>query len=187
MRDQYEGVLSQTVYLYWLIDKLRAYARYDGLTMPVYKVKISMAMIIVLKQGAVTLSSAGVISVCSGDQLELTCMITGNFAILLWNVTLITENTATHINFTRVISSSSPTDQTFHMMINSTNFTGSRISAQNSYPLTSRLLINPVSNHLNGTEVSCVNSLTSELSSVAVISISSEYVIQGALAVQIMD
>ena len=132
-----------------------------------------MAVIITLSQGAVTLSPSGVISVCNGGQLELNCTITDS-VLLVWNVSSINAP----MSITRTISSSSPFDQTVHAMINSTNLTFSRISAQHSSPLISRLLINPVSNHLNGTEVNCVNSMTSESSSVAVVNVSSS-LIQG--------
>lgn len=98
----------------------------------------------------------------------------------MWNITLVAENTATPVNV-QAISSDSPSDQTFHAAINSTNFTYSRISPPNSSPLVSRLLFSPVNDYINGTEVSCVDSLTSERSSVAVINISNGNQIQGIL------
>ena len=119
---------------------------------------------------------------CSGDELELTCAITdsGSFTILTWNVTVNEKlNAATSTSLDVAISSSSPTNQTMHRMVNSTKVTYSRISPQNSSPLVSRLFINPVSNHLNGTQVKCVNSMTSETSSVAVINVSNGNPIQG--------
>ena len=133
--------------------------------------------------GAVTISPSGVATVCSGDQLELNCTIadTGSFAVLVWNITLIPENAATSnsINHSRAIESAGPSDQILHLLINSTNLTFSRISPQSSFPLISRLLISPVSNHLNGTQVNCINSLTSESSSITVINISNGNPIQG--------
>ena len=132
--------------------------------------------------------SPGVVTVCSGDQLEFTCTITdsGGFALLVWNITVFSENAADRMNYTPVISSSSPTNQTTEIMINSTNIAFSRISAQHSSPLISRLQINPVSNHLNGTQVVCVNAMASETSSVAVINISNGNPIQGIIYIKVI-
>ena len=112
---------------------------------------------------------------CSGDQLELICAITdsGASAILVWNITVITVPVA--------ISSFSPTNQTMHSTVDSTNITFSRISPPNSSPLVSRLQMNPVSNHLNGTQVKCVDSLTSGTSSFVVINVTNGNPIQGIL------
>ena len=126
--------------------------------------------------GTVTISPSGVATVCSGGQLELNCTVadTGGFAILVWNVILIPV-----LNYSQAISSDSPSDQAFQKVINSTELTFSRISSQNNLPLVSRLLISAVSNHLNGTEVNCINSLTSETSSITVVNISNGNPIQG--------
>ena len=125
--------------------------------------------------GAVTISPSGVATVCSGGQLELNCTIadTGSFTVLVWNVILIP------MNLTQAVSSSSPSDQTLQNLINSTNLTFSRISPQNSFSLVSSLLISPVSDHLNGTKVKCINSMTSETSSVTIVNISNGNPIQG--------
>ena len=139
-------------------------------------------VVIILSQGAVTISPFGVATVCSGDQLELNCSITdpGSFALLVWNITLIPENAATSNSTSRTQAiSAGPIDQTFHTMINSTNLTFSRISSQRSSPLISRLLFGPVSDSLNGTEVNCISSMTSETSSVTVVNISNGNPIQG--------
>ena len=61
------------------------------------------------------------------------------------------------------------------LMENSVNFTFSRVSAQNEFPLISRLLINPVTRDLN---VTCSNDLTSE-SSTVVVSATNGHPIQG--------
>ena len=45
--------------------------------------------------------------------------------------------------------------QTSYLIINNSTITFSRISNENDIPLVSRLSINPVSDHLNGTEVTC--------------------------------
>ena len=129
-----------------------------------------------------TISPSGAATVCSGDQLELICTLTdtGGFAVLVWNVTLIPKNAATPVSFARAISSSSPSDQLYSTLINSTSLIFSRVSSQNSSPLVSRLLFSPVSNHLNGTEVNCLNSWTSETSAVAGVNISNGNQIQGS-------
>ena len=46
--------------------------------------------------------------------------------------------------------------------------TFSRLSTQNSLPLMSRMLINRVSKGLNGTEVECVNIVTSEVATTTI-------------------
>ena len=130
-----------------------------------------------------TISPSGIISVCSGDQLELTCTITDSrsFALLRWNVTLIPENATTPKVYDRTISSSSPSDQTAHLMINYTTITFSRISARNSFPFISRLLINPVSSSLNGAEINCVDAMTAESSPIVVINVTRGYLIRGRI------
>ena len=117
---------------------------------------------------------------CSGDQLELTCTITdsGSFTLLQWNLILFPENPR---RYGRTISSSSPNDQTAHLMINSTTITFSRISARNSFPFTSRLLINPVSSSLNGAEAYCVDAMTAESSPIVVVNVTSGYLIRGRI------
>lgn len=91
---------------------------------------------------------------------------TGNLAILRWNATLIPElNTTSPVSYDRTISSTAPTDQNAQIMGNSTNFTFSRVSAQNDFPLVSRLLISPITNGLN---VQCRDELTLESSAVGV-------------------
>ena len=84
--------------------------------------------------------------------------------------------------FTRAVTSLDPGYQISHvqLQVNSTVFNISRVSAQNTLPLTSRLLISPVSNNLNGTEVNCTNQETSETAS-TVVSIINEDLIFGRL------
>ena len=136
-------------------------------------------------QGAVIIAPSGMVPVCNGDQLELTCTLidSGSFSLLLWNVTLISDDAITPpVSFIRTISSSSPSDQTFQIVVNSTSLIFSRISAHNSIPFVSRLLINPVSSNLNGAEVKCLEVLTSESSSTTVIN-TSDHPIQGMIAI----
>ena len=55
----------------------------------------------------------------------------------------------------RFISSVGVSQQISNMTVNFTLFNVSRVSSQNELPLVSRLVINPVSTDLNGTEVNC--------------------------------
>ena len=92
------------------------------------------------------ISPARTAYVCSGDQLELTCNTTGQF--LEWSFSF-TLNT-------RTLTSQSQTDQMSHLVVNSTTFTFSRISGENSLPLISRLLVSPIEDTLNGSDISLV-------------------------------
>ena len=130
-----------------------------------------------------TISPSGTVSVCSGDLLELTCTITdsGSVALLKWNLTLFPENATNPMRYERAISSSSPSDQTTYINIEaySTRLIVSRISAQNTFPFISRLLINPGSSSLNRVEVNCLDSITAESSSFVVVNATSGYLIRG--------
>ena len=104
----------------------------------------------------------------------------GSFNILVWNITLISDDeTASPVTYTPAISSSSPNDQTTPKFVNSTSFTISRISPQNSLPFVSRLLISSVSSTVDGAEVNCLDALTSESSLTTVVNITSGHPIQG--------
>ena len=95
--------------------------------------------------GLVTLSPSRIASVCSGDQLELTCNVTGS--VLEWRINV----TSSARIYRRGVRSDSQTDlQTSHLMINNSILTFSRISDENGLPLVSRLLISPVNENLNG-------------------------------------
>ena len=89
------------------------------------------------------ISPSNVADVCSGHQLELTCSVQGDF--LMWNWDLFHEVT---------LQSFGPSDQRMVQQVNSVTVTTWRISAS---PLMSRLSINPVTNALNGTLISCVD------------------------------
>ena len=93
---------------------------------------------------------------CDGDRLELTCTITDPGSSLLeWTLTPTTLFMIS-MDLYRAIDSSTPSDQTTtHWMINSTLFTLSRISAQNEFPVVSRLLIDPLTTDLNRIVVNC--------------------------------
>jgi hypothetical protein len=75
------------------------------------------------------------------------------------------ETSATE--FSRSISYISSTRSP--LTVNSTVFNFSRISAHNSMPLMSRLVISPVSNRLNGTVMICVDADAGEMSSTTII------------------
>jgi hypothetical protein len=106
-----------------------------------------------LDSGAVTLSPSGVAPVCSGDQLELVCTATGDS--LQWRFSMFRGNETTATEITRTISSTRST--ILPLTVNSMVFNFSRISAHNSMPVISRLVISPVSNSLNGTVMNCVD------------------------------
>ena len=115
--------------------------------------------------GTVTLSPSGVAPVCSGDQLELTCTATGD--PLQWRFSVIRGDETTVTEIRRSVNSIGPV--TSNLTINSIVFNFSRISAHNSIPVMSRLMISPVSNRLNGTVMNCMNVDSGELSSTTII------------------
>ena len=102
---------------------------------------------------------------CSGDELELTCTITGE--LLQWRFSVIRGNDTAATHFSRTITSTGLA--MLNLTVNSTVFNFSRISAHNSMPLMSRLVISPVSNGLNGTVMNCVDVHTREVSSTTII------------------
>jgi hypothetical protein len=110
---------------------------------------------------AVRLSPSGVAPVCSGGQLELTCTTTGNF--LRWSFSVFRGNETSATEFIRTISSTS--EAMAQLVVNSMVFNFSRISAHNSMPVMSSLVISPVSSSLNGTVMNCMDADTGEVSS----------------------
>jgi hypothetical protein len=91
--------------------------------------------------------------VCAGENLEFTCNITGT--LLEWRFPVVSSSRR---QFPYGISASDSAEMYKHQAIdNSTiNITISRISAQDS-PVSSRLLISPITESHNGTEVTCVD------------------------------
>lgn len=89
------------------------------------------------------ISPLNVVDVCSGHELELTCSVQGDF--LRWNSDLFHEIT---------LQSFGQNDQRMVQQVNSVTVTTWRVSAS---PLMSRLSINPVTNALNGTMITCVD------------------------------
>ena len=104
--------------------------------------------------GAVTVFPSGIASVCSGDSLELNCSTSGN--ILEWSF----GPTRTTSRYTRALSTTNQPPEP--ISIDAARFIFSRLSAANSLPLVSTLLINPVNMGLNGTKVNCTDVGTSE-------------------------
>ena len=103
--------------------------------------------------GEVTISPSGTALVCDGDQLELTCHITGR--VLEWDINVLLEDD----RFKSVLDSVSPILPSHTVTVNATiKFIFTRISPPNSQPLTSRLVINWAdSGIINGTIVNCVD------------------------------
>jgi hypothetical protein len=75
------------------------------------------------------------------------------------------ETSATE--FIRTISSTS--EAMAQLVVNSMVFNFSRISAYNSMPVMSKLVISPVSNSLNGSVMNCVGRDTEEVSSTTIV------------------
>ena len=96
-------------------------------------------------------------SVCNGDLLKVNCNTSGNF--LRWNITLqlvINESIST-ITVIRIIASDHQYPKQIPVRVGNswTTITLSRSSTLGVTPLTSTLLINPVSAILNGSIVTC--------------------------------
>ena len=98
------------------------------------------------------ISSPGTAPVCVGDQLKLTCNITG--ILVEWSVFGIPENEATAVRYGRRLLNDQ-TETPLELMVNSILFTFSRISPLNTLPLITRLVTSPASGDINGTEVIC--------------------------------
>ena len=120
-------------------------------------------------------SPPGVASVCSGDQLELTCTTSGR--VLEWAFALVLDNVVTRA-YTKGLTTD--TEAPEPLLINSTRFTFSRLSLPNSLPLISILVISPVTVGLNGTEVNCTDVQTSETVSTTITTITKD-LIEGRL------
>ena len=129
------------------------------------------------KLGGVVISPPTVAPVCSGDLLELRCTTAGSF--LEWSFFLIPDGETTARKYARVLHSQSPA--TSELTVSSITFTFSRISTEGSEPLTSMLLIDPVSDDLNGTEVNCTDVIRSNSTSTHIQVINESVMISGKL------
>ena len=119
--------------------------------------------------GLVTISPPEIASACNGDQLNLTCNVTGTF--LQWS--------SMTKSFT--LTSLSTSNQIHRLEVNSSLFTFLRISAANSIPLISRLIINATSHSLNQTVVTCLDVEALESVSTTINIIKVDQLIQGEL------
>ena len=125
----------------------------------------------------ISISPSGVAPACSGDQLELTCTTPGSFAE--WSFFVIPEGETTARRFARVLHTGYAR-ATSDIEVNSITFTFSRISDEGSLPLILRLIIDPVSDGLNGTEVNCTDVLTSNSTSTRIKVINESSLISGS-------
>ena len=109
--------------------------------------------------GLVEISPSPEAPVCqAGDQLELTCSLSGTF--LRWQFTAVRESGVPE-TYVRTVSSGGTTGVVSSpFIINSTiEITFVRLSTQ---PLTSRMTISSVSEGLNGVQVNCIDVAISE-------------------------
>ena len=107
--------------------------------------------------GVVEISPSVVAPVCQvGDQLELICIVPGEF--LRWQFTVTLKDGSSR-TFMPDIIADGPRGVSPPRMANSTIFIFSRLSTQ---PLISEMTINPVNVGLNGVQVNCIDSETSE-------------------------
>ena len=109
--------------------------------------------------GLVEISPLVVALVCeAGDQLQLTC--NSSSPLHTWKFTAISESGAV-MTYETPIQSLGPTgllNSQEQLTINSTvMFTFSRLSIEHDLPLISRVIINDVSEGLNGVEMNCTD------------------------------
>ena len=103
---------------------------------------------ILLGTSIVTLSPLGVVSVCPGGQVPLTCEITSGSSFLHWTVSV------PNLGTTRTVVADQG-DFNPNILFNglhSTTFTIIRTSAN---PLTSQMMVNNVTTAINGSTIYC--------------------------------
>jgi hypothetical protein len=110
----------------------------------------------------VMISPPGVASVCSGGQLDLTCTTPGTF--LEWSFFLVPEGDTSGRRYDRILHSEL-VPATSYLEVNSITFIFSRISPPGSVPLVSTIVIDPVSDSLNDTEINCTDVIASNTTS----------------------
>ena len=127
---------------------------------------VDLVTYIIIVMGVVMLSpSSDLISVCNGDQLQVTCSTTETF--LRWNITLAhDQNEASNAinSFTRTVSWLSVTSLVSPVVTNSVMIGLHRSSAKDELPLVSSLTISSVSAIFNHTLLTCTE-LTSSAES----------------------
>ena len=102
-------------------------------------------------------SVSGVTPICQmGDELVLTCTISGQFMRWIFTVTL---DDGTLMTFMPAITAGGSGSVPIPSMVNSTTFTYSRLSTQ---PLISTMTVHPVSQGLNGVDITCSDIQTTE-------------------------
>ena len=113
--------------------------------------------------GVVMLSPSGLVTVCNGEQLEVTCAVTEG-TLLRWNITLdqAQSDTVTAQSYTRTLSSFGTSSEQSPLNTSSTMITFMRTSTN---PLISELLITRIQ---NGTTVKCVELTTSDSAAVVI-------------------
>ena len=113
------------------------------------------------------ISPVGIVPVCSGALFELSCNTTGS--PLEWRFSLTPENGTTATEYSRVITATGqPIDKTTQLVIDSMTFIFTRTSAEDSFPVMSRLLISPVGRGLNGTVINCEDLITADITSTTI-------------------
>ena len=123
--------------------------------------------------GTTGISPAGIVNVCSGaDQVDLTCTTSGTFQRWL-SPTLIPNG--------HTIQSFGGGEPDTLPQVNSTTVTITRTSGPNSRPVVSTLSISPVSDALNGTQVSCFDLDERSSSFSATIHVINEQLIEGEI------
>ena len=105
------------------------------------------------------INPSGIVTVCSGQQLEVTCTITEG-SLLRWNINLSQDESET-MRFIRTFSSSEQTP----VNTSSTMIIFMRSSPEGHTPLISTIIITRI---LNGTTVKCIELITSESATVVV-------------------
>ena len=106
------------------------------------------------------ISSPGIAPVCDGDQLKLTCSITGNQ--VEWSVFGIPEGEMTARRYGRGLLNNGINQAPVDLMVNSVLFTFSRVSPPNTLPLITKLVTSTANNltSIDETEVICQDTMT---------------------------
>ena len=115
--------------------------------------------------------------VCVGDQLKLTCSITGN--TVEWSVFGIPDGEMTAVRYGRRFLNNGPNQEPVNFTVHSVFFSFSRISPIDSQPLITRLMTSPVlSSDIHEVEVICRDATTRNSSSI-IVNVIGEDLVQG--------
>ena len=88
-----------------------------------------------------------------GEELQLACNTTELYSYLMWSFSVYNEQ-GVLTDYTRAVSSIDGSQQSSHIVVNSTSFDFLRISGQGVPPITT-MTINSVGNSLNRVVVGC--------------------------------